>query len=65
MWGIATTQCILSVCICIYHAREMLATGRVGDADPGPQPIAADKENILPFGAPEIPTGYIFTEWLR
>ena len=43
----------------------MLATGNVGTADPGPKPIAADRENILPFGAPELPQGYIFTEWLR
>ena len=37
----------------------MLATGKVGTEDPGPKPIAADKENILPFGAPELPTGYV------
>ena len=43
----------------------MLATGKVGTADPGPKPITADKENILPFGAPELPTGYVFTEWMR
>ena len=44
----------------------MLSTGRVPSrADPGPQPIAAEKENILPFGAPELPRGYVFTEWMR
>ena len=44
----------------------MLSTGRVPSSeDPGPQPIAAEKENILPFGAPGLPTGYVFTEWNR
>ena len=42
----------------------MLATGNVA-ADPGPKPITAAQENILPFGAPELPRGYVFTEWLR
>ncbi len=49
--------------MCIYHTRELLAAGKVGKEDPGPQAITS--ENTMPYGAPELPSGYIFSDWLR
>ena len=45
------------------HAREMMAAGTVGSEDPGPRAI--EVENTAPFGAPELPYGYVFSDWLR
>ena len=45
------------------HAREMMAAGTVGSEDPGPRAI--EVENTAPFGAPELPNGYVFSDWLR
>ena len=40
-----------------------MAEGTVGKADPGPQAIT--QENTAPVGAPELPRGYVFSDWLR
>ena len=46
-----------------YHARELFAARKVADADPGPR--ATLQENPAPFGLPELPAGYVFSDWLR
>ena len=62
-WLVIVTSCITSAYIYMSHVREMMAEGTVGSADPGPRAI--DVENTAPFGAPELPPGYVFSDWLR
>ena len=62
-WLVTVTSCITSAYIYMSHAREMMAEGTVGNADPGPRAI--EVENTAPFGAPVLPAGYVFSDWLR